>query len=167
MRVLRLLFCVISLFAIIPISIMIELQSFGGTFDELYSIYRKDINFNFFLNLDSSFYSIYSFSNNGYLMIRKLGHFVGFGFLAAITFIMIPVKDLWSKGLIAVSSTILVGVIDEMHQHFLVNRSGRLLDVGINTAGILTSVAALITLYYVKRRIKGGQKEEKIVQYSL
>jgi len=76
--------------------------------------------------------------------IRKCGHFIGYGLLSAAGF-----RALWMSSkltpdsvrrrfgchALAMLGTLLVASADELHQWALPNRSGSLVDVGIDCAG--------------------------------
>lgn len=111
----------------------------------LNNIYKQDASPIFQNN--SSFYYQYSFHDNPVLMARKFGHFILYGTLAAFIFIIVPIKQLWRRGIIAISLSSFIGLLDEVHQHFLINRSGRILDVYVNTAGSISFVLLTIILY--------------------
>lgn len=132
---------------IIGLTTSVEIAKIAPTEYVIQSIYKEGAAILFFLDRNSSFYRPYSFSgaSRGFI-IRKAEHFLVYRLLAGIIFIILPLKSLWLKGLMAFSSTSLIGLIDEVHQHFLLNRSGRILDVYINMAGSFVSVFLLLTL---------------------
>ncbi|WP_078555925.1 VanZ family protein [Bacillus alkalicellulosilyticus] len=110
------------------------------------SIYKEDPNLLFLLDPGSSFYQTYSIeAEPPYLPARKLAHFFVFGFLALLIYVLLPGETLWKRGWLAFISASIVGALDEMHQYYLVNRSGRLLDVVINLVGTLTFIL-LVTI---------------------
>lgn len=146
MRCVVLLTIVLSL-VIMGISTSVEMANTGTNDPSFRSVYKEGTSMLFFLDRNSSFYHFYSFTEDPpYLTPRKMGHFFAYGFLAAIIFLIIPIDRLWLRGVLASSSSSLIGFVDEVHQHFLLNRSGRILDVYINTVGSLISVLLLVVL---------------------
>lgn len=134
---------------IIGKSIYIELEreSLVLSRSQLGSIYKEDKDTLFLFNKNSSFYSTYSVSNNNRLIMRKLGHFVGFGILASIIFAIAPFSKTWLKGVYSVALATFIGLSDEVHQYFLLNRSGRLFDVLIDFMGALFFCLYYYTIY--------------------
>jgi VanZ family protein len=148
MRYVVLLITIVLSLLMIGLSNGVEMIDRESSDDPIQSIYKEETSAFFFLDRNSSFYRIYSFNEDPpYLPLRKVGHFVVFGFLAGMVFLMLPIKPLWRRGLYAASSASLVGLIDEFHQHFLINRSGRILDVYINAAGSLVAVLLLMAIF--------------------
>lgn len=66
--------------------------------------------------------------------------------LAVVIYCLIPWASLWQRGAAAVASSSITGALDEIHQYFLLNRSGRLLDIFINLSGSVTPVLLLMGL---------------------
>ncbi|MBM7095792.1 VanZ family protein [Bacillus sp. H-16] len=101
------------------------------------SIYKKEVSFSFLFERESSFYSSYSLTSN---FERKLVHFLVYGVIALFLSAIVPVKRRWIAAVMAVMTTSTIGMVDEIHQHFLAGRSGRVLDVLINSLGSFTFV---------------------------
>lgn len=90
-----------------------------------------------------------------HIIIRKCGHFTGYGILSASWFrafwMSWPVGDVLSRrrfsthGL-AMLGTLFVASCDELHQHFLANRNGSVIDVMVDCSGGL-AVQLLIWLW--------------------
>lgn len=91
-----------------------------------------------------------------YIASRKLGHFGGYALLAALWWRAL-VQRLPHRRALALALAISVGyaVTDELHQTLVSGRSGRPLDVGIDTAGALTAVW-LIAGHHARGRIRGA-----------
>lgn len=125
----------------------------GGTIDQgnLPSIYKTEASLLFFLDKNSSFYYTYPLldSSAPVLQMRKVGHFIAYGFLAAIIFLIISTEKVWLRGFDSVVVSSSIGLIDELHQHFLIGRSGRLLDVYVNTAGAITASFILVFFWSI------------------
>lgn len=120
----------------------------SGNLTEIQLIYRNDTSLLFFFNPNNCFYSTFSLSTNSPdLLLRKIGHFVLYGFLAIFIFYLHPlVNRVISKCWNSIIWASTIGFIDEYHQHFLIGRSGRLQDVLINIAGSITAVSLLLLL---------------------
>jgi VanZ family protein len=85
-------------------------------------------------------------------MIRKTGHFFGYGILslAWLRGLMLSARrdktlqhPEWRMQLAAVAATFAVAGLDELHQSFLPNRTGKFSDVLLDTAGALALQVAL------------------------
>ncbi len=140
--------------AIIVGSTIIEVAETGVSQNLFGSIYHENTTAFFFLDTNSSFYDIYSFREAPYLLLRKIGHFLLYGFITGIIFLVLPVQALWLKVSLALTSSTFIGLIDEVHQHFLINRGGRLLDVYINAAGSLVSVFILAITFTALKNLR-------------
>ena len=99
--------------------------------------------------------------------IRKTGHFTGYG-LASLCFFHgwrqslkladRSVRALWVRSsLLAIGCTVLIASADEFHQSFLPSRTGRPLDVVIDTCGaILAQLIVLVLLPLFSRTPDGA-----------
>ncbi|MDG5786786.1 VanZ family protein [Evansella sp. AB-P1] len=149
---------------IIFLSLLVIIVSIGketnGSMDTniIRSIYKAEVNPLFFLDWNSSFYSSFSIiDGSATLQLRKIGHFIFYGTLAAFIFIVLPIHNIWIRGVTAASSSSIIGAIDEYHQYFLSDRSGRLFDIYINIAGSFFTIFTILVLYgllLMKQRIK-------------
>lgn len=97
-------------------------------------------------------------------VLRKSGHFIGYGILSLLVFRALKythkdrlrlalqrrwgifLRDLWRRdwALIAVLFTVVAASLDEFHQAFIPSRTGRWQDVALDTAG---AVAMQLLLY--------------------
>ena len=98
-------------------------------------------------------------------LIRKTGHFVGYG-LVSITFfyswrqtlLRMAVKHwtLWRRAsVLAVLSTLLIAISDEYHQSFLPSRTSSPVDVCIDLCGAIAAqllLLAIIQLFFRRPR---------------
>ena len=88
-----------------------------------------------------------------YILVRKAAHFTEYALLLALWWRALASMVSGRRALAgALAITILYAVTDELHQTFVNGRSGRLLDVGIDTAGALTA-AALIARARLRRTV--------------
>ena len=86
-------------------------------------------------------------------MIRKTGHFVGYGMLSLVLLrgfrhtlrnSAARLRSLWASPALAIAATFLVASADEIHQTFLPNRTGCFADVLLDTSGAAAMQLALI-----------------------
>ena len=76
-----------------------------------------------------------------YVLSRKLAHFCEYALLAALWWRALRTKVTDGRALLlALAISVLYAVTDELHQTLVSGRSGRPLDVGIDTVGALTAV---------------------------
>jgi VanZ family protein len=89
-------------------------------------------------------------------MIRKIGHFTGYGLFSLVVFRGVfqslrQMRNLqltaqarqWISHGMAIAAVFLVANVDELHQTFLPNRTGCFSDVLLDTAGAVTLQAVL------------------------
>ena len=94
--------------------------------------------------------------------IRKTGHFTGYGLVSLCFFhgwrLTLKLADrsvraLWVRSsLFAIGCTILIASADELHQSFLPSRTGRPIDVVIDTCGAILAQLLILVLMPVFRR---------------
>lgn len=73
-------------------------------------------------------------------LIRKSFHFIGFGLLASLFYLVFRKFKLKLSVLYAILSTFILACLDEYRQTFLTGRTGVYQDVLIDTAGAITFV---------------------------
>ena len=99
-------------------------------------------------------------------LIRKTGHFMGYGIFSLVCFrgfwislrnsaLRFP-RKLWAHGL-ALLATFMVASADEFHQSFLPNRTGQFSDVLLDCCG----AAVLCVLLFVAMRAVEGRKQAR------
>jgi VanZ family protein len=90
-------------------------------------------------------------------LIRKCGHFVGYGLIGLAClrawWMSLPGSRFLQDALLALAATALVAGADEWHQTFLPNRTGRIQDVFLDCLGALT----LETAVYLYLRLRTPQ----------
>lgn len=111
-------------------------------------VYRDDVSIYTLTTRDSTFYSKYSLETN---LTRKTAHFMVYGAITYIIFTFSTGK-LLGRATLAFASASFIGALDELHQHFLLDRSGRLLDVIVNSAGSLSAAILLVALCLVNSK---------------
>lgn len=72
--------------------------------------------------------------------VRKLAHFTIYLILGVLVYLYIKEFNISNKFIISLLICILYAVSDEIHQLFIVGRSGRILDVLIDSLGSLTGI---------------------------
>lgn len=88
--------------------------------------------------------------------IRKTGHFTGYGLVSLCFFhgwrktlqvAETGIRSLWIRAsVLAVGCTIMVASADEFHQTFLPGRTGRPMDVCIDTCGAITAQVLVLVI---------------------
>jgi len=112
-------------------------------------------------------------------LIRKTGHFLGYGLLSMLLFRAIrmtgAVKAFLAGAatyLAALSLTFIVAGMDEWHQAFLPNRTGKFSDVLLDTAGAAAMLLAMCAagraarVLYGCRRPAVGRKPNRTIEYA-
>ena len=86
-------------------------------------------------------------------VVRKLGHMAVFGILALLLWRAVAATTTsrrpWVWGLVL---AVLYAATDELHQAFVETRHPSPLDVGIDAAGALIAVAAVLLIQFVQSR---------------
>lgn len=89
-----------------------------------------------------------------HLLIRKSGHFFGYGAIGLAWlrawWMTLPRSSFLPDAFLALLGTALVASCDEWHQHFLLNRTGTSRDVLLDCCGAI----ALQSVVYVYMRLK-------------
>ncbi len=88
-------------------------------------------------------------------VLRKCGHFVGYGMLAVLIFRALRATTAgtvrqWST--VALVLTMVVAALDEWHQSFLPARSGNFHDVILDTLGGICMLALLRVVLWARER---------------
>lgn len=90
-------------------------------------------------------------------LVRKMGHFVAYGILSLVLLRAVAMtlqsSYAWVLAemrlqLIAVAGTFAVAVLDELHQAFVPNRTGKFADVLLDTAGAIALQLLLRLMVY-------------------
>ena len=93
--------------------------------------------------------------------IRKLAHMSEFGILAILNYWACSYYPKVKKKLyvVAFGLTVLYAATDEFHQLFIADRSGNLIDVGVDATGALL---ALVGMWLISRMVKTYTTQSKI-----
>lgn len=94
--------------------------------------------------------------NEVHHLIRKTGHFMGYGLVSicffhgwrsTFTVIRGQVWPLWRRSaFLAIACTLLIASADEYHQSFLPGRTSSPIDVGIDLCGAITAQLVVLTI---------------------
>jgi VanZ family protein len=104
----------------------------------------------FLIDKDSLFYDSYKDTKHLEFVLHKIGHIFFYSLLTFLFFINIYIKRF--RYIVTLLFTFFYAFSDEVHQFFVVGRSGRILDVLLDTvAGVLT---LLILYIHSKKRKK-------------
>jgi VanZ family protein len=86
-------------------------------------------------------------------LIRKCGHFFGYGFIGVAWlrawWMTLPHSHFLEDGFLALMGTSLVASLDELHQSYLPNRTGSIWDVLLDCVGVI----ALQVIVYIYLRL--------------
>lgn len=79
------------------------------------------------------------------LLFRKCGHLSAYGFLAFLLYFGLGRQKIWPAWLL----TTIYAATDEIHQAFLPDRTGAVMDVGIDSVGALLTLSGLV---YIRKK---------------
>ncbi|PGK52554.1 hypothetical protein CN918_25295 [Priestia megaterium] len=102
--------------------------------------YVKDVSSDFLVNIKSEFYAPYDNVTDLNFILHKLSHIIFYSLLAYLFFLNVKRHVGWTAFLL-----FLAALGDEIHQYYVVGRSGRALDV------LLDVVAGLVIISIVTK----------------
>ena len=86
-------------------------------------------------------------------VVRKLGHMAVFGILALLLWRAVAATTTWRRPWAwGLALAVLYAATDELHQAFVETRHPSPLDVGIDAAGALIAVVAVLFIWTVRLR---------------
>ena len=97
------------------------------------------------------FFRLYDLTYNQELVKRKAGHFFAYGFLSILVYWNMGISNIGKRTFFAWFMTSTFGVMDEIHQFFIMNRTGSVLDVAINSLGSLNFVLLILCFHALGR----------------
>lgn len=97
------------------------------------------------------------------VFVRKSAHFIEYMILGIIFMLVLNSFHMNMKYamMISISFCFLYACTDEIHQLFVVERTGRFSDVLIDTCGSFTGIISFYIIGKIGREKKDGRKEEK------
>lgn len=117
-----------------------------SSFNDNYSNSQSD----FVINIVSDFLDIRNVSNISFI-IRKLAHFSEYFILVLLAINCFKNYKIKSYYIYSIIFSILYSCTDEFHQLFISGRSGQLIDIGIDTIGIITGA---LMYFIIKNKTK-------------
>lgn len=84
------------------------------------------------------------------LVLRKLAHITEYAILAFLWWFSLPKKDNQTRAIYAITISVLYAFSDELHQHFVYSRDGKILDVLIDSIGV--TIGTFLGYYNDKRK---------------
>ncbi|AHF10343.1 MULTISPECIES: VanZ family protein [Dehalobacter] len=89
-------------------------------------------------------------------LLRKAAHFIEYALIGTVMCIMLNIafNRVVPAAVFSVLLSPLFGIIDEYHQRFSAMRTSRILDICIDTAGVLTGVLLVTLLFGIVHYIK-------------
>ncbi len=92
------------------------------------------------------------------LSIRKLAHYVLFATGGMILYVALHYFEVKHDLLIPIFLGMLLACLDEWHQFYSSNRGPGLLDVGLDSLGVISGVLVTAVLTKLINRLKKGEK---------
>ncbi|MBR1884221.1 MAG: VanZ family protein [Clostridia bacterium] len=95
------------------------------------------------------------------VIIRKLAHFSLYflcGLLLYLTFITTKLEGKF-KVILSILINVLYAVFDEIHQCFIVGRSGKMADVFVDLTGIICGVVVIIAIMKLYKGLSKNKEE--------
>jgi len=86
--------------------------------------------------------------------VRKLAHFTIYLILGVLVYLYIKEFNISNKFIISLLICVLYAISDEIHQLFIVGRSGKILDVLIDSLGSLTGIFIMKKVGRLYEKIK-------------
>lgn len=87
--------------------------------------------------------------------IRKSAHFTEYFILGILLFKTYHLYLLKNYSFVSIITGFLYACSDEIHQHFVPGRAAALIDVLIDTAGVIAGVAIVLIIYQYKGKMAG------------
>ncbi len=84
------------------------------------------------------------------LILRKLAHITEYTILAFLWWFSLPKKDNRTRAIFAITISVLYAFSDELHQHYVYSRDGKILDVLTDSVGV--TIGTFLGYYNDKRK---------------
>lgn len=100
---------------------------------------------------------------HGNPIIRKLAHFSIYALVGVWIMAFMSTFDirLYKKWIISMLVGVLYAASDEFHQSFVPGRGPSIVDVGIDSLGVLTGILAVLIIISIYRALKSDKKIEE------
>lgn len=100
---------------------------------------------------------------HGNPIIRKLAHFSIYALVGVWIMAFMSTFDirLYKKWIISMLVGVLYAASDEFHQSFVPGRGPSIVDVGIESLGVLTGILAVLIIISIYRALKSDKKIEE------
>lgn len=100
---------------------------------------------------------------HGNPIIRKLAHFSIYALVGVWIMAFMSTFDirLYKKWIISMLVGVLYATSDEFHQSFVPGRGPSIVDVGIDSLGVLTGILAVLIIISIYRALKSDKKIEE------
>ena len=100
---------------------------------------------------------------HGNPIIRKLAHFSIYALVGVWIMAFMSTFDikLYKKWIISMLVGVLYAASDEFHQSFVPGRGPSIVDVGIDSLGVLTGIIAVLIIISIYRALKSDKKIEE------
>lgn len=100
---------------------------------------------------------------HGNPIIRKLAHFSIYALVGVWIMAFMSTFDirLYKKWIISMLVGVLYAASDEFHQSFVPGRGTSIVDVGIDSLGVLTGILAVLIIISIYRALKSDKKIEE------
>lgn len=94
-------------------------------------------------------------------IVRRIAHFSIYAMLGLLTtnfMLTIEKKKMYQRVILALAFCLVYAITDEFHQTFIEGRSGRVVDVLVDTAGALTGILFTIAITTIIRKLKNRKE---------
>lgn len=94
-------------------------------------------------------------------IVRRIAHFSIYAMLGLLTtnfMLTIEKRKTYIKVILALLFCVIYAITDEFHQTFIAGRSGRIIDVFVDTLGALTGIIFIVGITNIIRKIKNRKE---------
>lgn len=102
---------------------------------------------------------LYSLFSNNYvdIIIRKLGHFFEFSLLSAAAYLFFSAFKFRWVTVLTIVFCIFLGFVDEFHQLYVPGRTSSVIDVIIDSIGVMVTVSVISLIRIIKFELSNGE----------
>lgn len=104
---------------------------------------------------------LYSLFDRDYIdiLVRKFGHFFEFSTLSIALYSVLSAFRIRRVTIMTFSFCIAAAAADEFHQLYVIGRSGRMIDVIIDSLGIMMTISIISLVRMIKYELSGREKK--------